>query len=134
MNFKTILLITATIVIPVTSYALEGDYTLIKEVDRGTLMTKVKLYQGNISGKCYYEFAYGYRHALLSEVDCRDHGVNVKNSAPTPLIDFIKNNCTTPIQLGMNGKLYATCNLPEDYLDKIKYEELKSKFEKGEAR
>lgn len=129
MKFNKILLLT-TLILPVTSYALDGDYTLVKK--GGNSHSQLKIYQGDVSGKCYYEYAYGYRHSLLSEVDCRDHGVDVKSNVPedfNPLMDFIKNNCTTP-KNGMNGKLYATCNVPEDYLDKIKYEELKAKFEK----
>ena len=126
MNFKITLLITAMI-LPITGHTLEGDYKLVK---KGVSDHDFKIFQGNVSGKCYYEYAYGYRHSLLSEVDCRDHGVDAKSNVPedfNPLMDFIKNNCTTP-KNGMNGKLYATCNLPEDYLDKIKYEELKAKF------
>lgn len=129
MNFKTILLITVTIVTPVTSYALEGDYTLVKEVRGGLFGDGARIYKGNVSGKCYYDMSIG-NQAKVTEVDCRDHGIDVKNNVPedfNPLMDFIKNNCTIP-KTGMNGKLYATCNLPQDYLDKIKYEELKVKF------
>ena len=57
MNFKTILLLIATMVLPTASYALSEGHSLIKEV-KVERSSYAKLYQGKVSGKCYYLQSY----------------------------------------------------------------------------
>lgn len=132
MSFKEVLLLTCMMVLPSVSYAMSEGYVEVKDVGKGVWGGSSKLYQGKVSGKCYYRVLSGHQ-AYMSEVDCRDHGISVKDihekgidsSNYFDTIDkFLTENCSRQV-----GTQKYTCTLPKEYLEKQEYLRLKKKFE-----
>jgi len=132
MSFKKVLLLVGMVGLPSMSYALPEGYVEIKDINRGVWGGSSKLYQGKVSGKCYYRVLSGHQ-AYMTEVDCRDHGILVKH-IPEKGIDsggyfdtidkFFRRNCSRQA-----GTQKYTCTLPKEYFEKKEYLRLKKKFE-----